>query len=129
MLRRVKVVKNKDDEIVLGPAFTAVSVAIFLGAYALRPYLGAGPPADRVGETAHQLSMFLERVFVLPFVWVILVVFPLSWLMVGAHWASRFGQFLLARVELKGALLAIGTLLFLAAKGVVAVYLIGWSSE
>jgi hypothetical protein len=77
MLGRIKLVRTKEDEVVSSPAMIVVSVAMFIGAYQLRPYLGERlpDPEGRLSELAQRLYL-VSGYALLPFVWVILVVFP-----------------------------------------------------
>jgi hypothetical protein len=62
MLGRIKLVRTKEDEVVSSPAMIVVSVAMFIGAYQLRPYLGERlpDPEGRLSELAQRLYFGLR---------------------------------------------------------------------
>jgi hypothetical protein len=126
-LQKVKLMheRSTDHELVASPFFIVVSILIFIVAYKIRPYLGL-PLAD----PDHKFNDFWQGLFVvggyflLGFVWVILVIFPLNWVMVGVHWLARLNLFLLNKLQLKGLLLSIGAVMFVFAKLILAFHVL-----
>jgi|HubBroStandDraft_4_1064222.scaffolds.fasta_scaffold1181525_1 hypothetical protein len=71
--------------------------------------------------TSGQAVTAASGYFLLPWVWIVLVVFPLNWLIVAVYWLARLNLFLLDRLKFKGLLLSIGAVMFLFAKGILAI--------
>lgn len=103
--------------------FMSTAIAIFVGAVTLLPHIFEQTRNIETGTFWHTLWLFSSR-FVWGFAWVIVVLFPIFFLLELVRGMARLGLWLLQQIEAKGVFLFLGTVLFILAKGILIAGLI-----
>jgi hypothetical protein len=120
-LQKIKILRPQDQKDVTDPRVLIVSLIGFIAAYYVRPFLSYPLSIPVPIPPAFIFLVPIAWQFVVFLVWGALTVFPLMWIMIALHWFIHFSLYLLGRLQLKGVLLSIGAIMFVLAKGILAV--------
>jgi hypothetical protein len=114
VLGRVKIFREKgDQEFFLNPFVYLMYVVFFLGAYFIRLHMSAPLSSNPLVEISWAVTYY-------GLIWPFLVLVPIMTFMIAIHFLVQAALYVLNKWHLKGALLISGAVLFVCAKGILA---------